>query len=111
VQRSTNLVSYTDIAARPLHWNCGAVLRFSSGKAIATNTGWENTSVSGPSTVPASIQPATSFDFDEVGAFDLASGSADCAMVAMLPPGAYTVQVSGVGNTTGIGLVEAYELP
>jgi hypothetical protein len=28
----------------------------------------------------------------------------------MLPPGAYTVQVTGVNNTTGIGLVEVYDV-
>jgi len=47
---------------------------------------------------------------DSVGAFFLNSGSADCAMIATLPPGNYTAEVSGVGNTTGIALVEIYEL-
>ena len=28
-----------------------------------------------------------------------------------LPPGAYTVTVSGVGGTTGTALVEIYEVP
>jgi hypothetical protein len=37
--------------------------------------------------------------------------SADSAMVVTLPPGEYTVQLSGVGATTGIGLVEAYDVP
>jgi len=87
------------------------ILFDSSGIAIATNTGWGNPSAIGASTVQATIQAATPFDFSSVGAFALTSGSADCAMVAVLPPGAYTVQVSGVGNTTGIGLVEAYEIP
>jgi hypothetical protein len=82
-----------------------------SGKAIATNTGWGNLPVLGNSTVQASIQQATSANFTAVDAFGLPTGSADCAMIAVLPPGAYTVQVSGVGSTTGIGLVEAYELP
>jgi hypothetical protein len=31
--------------------------------------------------------------------------------VVTLPPGAYTAQVSGVGASTGIALVEVYELP
>lgn len=31
-------------------------------------------------------------------------------MIIMLPPGAYTVQLSGVGNTTGIGIVEVYDI-
>jgi hypothetical protein len=28
-----------------------------------------------------------------------------------LPPGSYSAQVSGVGGTTGISLVEVYEVP
>ncbi len=33
----------------------------------------------------------------------------ESAIYRVLPPGAYTVIVSGVGNTTGIGLVEIYD--
>ncbi|HUR56080.1 MAG TPA: Ig-like domain-containing protein, partial [Opitutaceae bacterium] len=44
------------------------------------------------------------------GAFALANGSRDAAMIVMLPPGAYTAQLSGVGNTTGIGIVEVYDV-
>lgn len=44
------------------------------------------------------------------GAFALANGSSDAAMIVMLPPGAYTVQLSGVNNTTGIGIVEVYDI-
>lgn len=44
------------------------------------------------------------------GAFPLANGSKDAAMLLMLAPGSYTVQVTGVGNTTGIGLVEVYDV-
>jgi hypothetical protein len=49
--------------------------------------------------------------FSSVGAFPLAAQSRDAALVASLAPGAYTVQVSGVGGTTGIALVEVYEAP
>ncbi len=50
--------------------------------------------------------------FQQVGAFSLANtASGDAALVVMLPPGGYTAQLSGVGNTTGIGLIEVYELP
>jgi hypothetical protein len=31
--------------------------------------------------------------------------------VVSLSPGAYSAQVSGVGNTSGIALIEVYELP
>jgi hypothetical protein len=47
----------------------------------------------------------------QVGAFALPAGSKDAALVATLPPGAYTVQVTGVGGTTGNALVEVYEVP
>jgi hypothetical protein len=46
-----------------------------------------------------------------VSAFDLPEGSADAAMVVTLLPGAWTVQVSGVNDTTGVALVEVYVLP
>ncbi len=35
----------------------------------------------------------------------------DAAVVIELPPGAYTAAVSGKQNTTGVALVEVYELP
>ena len=83
----------------------------SSSAIIATNAGWGNGPVAGPSTVSAGLQPATSAVFSSVYAFGLASGSADCAMVVTLPPGSYTAQVSGVGSTTGVALIEVYNLP
>lgn len=46
-----------------------------------------------------------------VGAFALPPGSRDSVLLLYLMPGAYSVQLSGVGNTTGIGLVEAYDVP
>jgi len=45
------------------------------------------------------------------GAFQFAAGSKDAAMVLSLEPGAYTVQISGVGGASGIGLIEVYEIP
>ena len=44
----------------------------------------------------------------QVGAFALQANSKDAALVASLTPGAYTVQISGVTNTTGIALAEVY---
>ncbi len=44
------------------------------------------------------------------GAFALANGSKDAAMLVMLAPGAYTVQLAGVNNGTGIGIVEVYDV-
>jgi outer membrane protein assembly factor BamB len=46
-----------------------------------------------------------------VGAFELASGSQDAALMVTLPPGQYTAHVVGVNNTTGIALAEVYEVP
>ena len=34
----------------------------------------------------------------------------ESAVLLTLPPGSYTAIVQGVGGTTGVGLVEAYEL-
>jgi outer membrane protein assembly factor BamB/subtilisin family serine protease len=83
----------------------------SQPKVIATNTGWANAPVAGTSAVQAGILVATTAVMTQVGAFGLAAGSADCAMVATLPPGSYTAQLTGVNSTTGIGLIEVYEVP
>lgn len=49
--------------------------------------------------------------FAQTGAFPLDKRTRDAALVATLPPGAYTVHVSGVNNSTGVALVEIYEIP
>ena len=49
--------------------------------------------------------------FASVGAFVLPATSKDAALLVTLPPGNYSVQVSGVSNTTGVALVEVYEVP
>ena len=72
----------------------------STGATLATNTGW------GTNSNAAQIASTAA----SVGAFALASGSADCAVLVSLQPGAYTVQVSGVGNSTGVALAEIYEV-
>ena len=65
---------------------------------VATNTGWGGT-------------PALTAAFAQVGAFNLPATSADAVLMVSLEPGSYTAQVSGVGGTTGIALVEVYEVP
>ncbi|MDQ6654651.1 MAG: CAP domain-containing protein [Verrucomicrobiota bacterium] len=61
---------------------------------IATNDDW----ASGPSAA-------------ELTARNLApTQPAESAVIATLAPGGYTAIVSGVGNTTGVGLVEAYKI-
>ena len=50
--------------------------------------------------------------FARAGAFALpGANSKDAALLVTLPPGGYTAQVSGVGNTTGVALIEVYEAP
>jgi len=49
--------------------------------------------------------------FSSVGMGALATDSKDAALMMELEPGIYTAQINGVGATTGVALVEAYELP
>jgi uncharacterized protein (DUF1800 family) len=69
----------------------------SNGNLIQSNQGW------GTGNATAAIMAS-------VGAFPLAAGSADSALVATLPAGAYTAQVTGAGGTTGVALLEVYEV-
>lgn len=71
-----------------------------SGVTLRTNDDWASGDDAG---VIASAASAA-------GAFPFASGSKDSAMIVMLPPGAYTVQLSGVNNGTGVGIVEVYDV-
>ena len=66
----------------------------SAGRALGANDNWVS-SVS-------DISLATS----RVGAFALATGSKDAAVLATLPSGAYTIQVTGTNN--GTALLEVY---
>ncbi|MSU50005.1 MAG: hypothetical protein EXS37_13125 [Opitutus sp.] len=70
-----------------------------SAAKVAENDNWGGT---------ADLKTA----FASVAAFALsADGSRDSALVATLQPGNYTAQITGVNNTTGVALVEVYELP
>ena len=71
---------------------------YSGTTVIASNDNWDSTAT------PLATQTAA-------GAFQLAPGSRDAVLIVNLAPGSYTAQVSGVGNTTGVALVEIYELP
>lgn len=57
----------------------------------------------------AAIRAAAS----QVGAFPLAEGSRDAALLVELPPGPYTVSIEAAGSTSGVGevLVEVYSVP
>ena len=73
----------------------------SNGSMIASNTVWGTGS-------NAALVPVAA---TSVGAFALTAGSADSVLLVNLSPGVYTAQVSGVNSTTGIALVEVYEVP
>jgi len=47
----------------------------------------------------------------KVGAFDLLPGSKDSSLILTLPPGVYSAVVTGVGDSSGVALVEVYEVP
>lgn len=67
---------------------------------IAANDNWDTTNAA-----------AMSAAFAEAGAFPFQSGSKDSALIADLQPGtSYTIEVSGVGGTTGMALVEVYDI-
>ncbi|WP_221032059.1 immunoglobulin domain-containing protein [Actomonas aquatica] len=68
-------------------------------EVVATNDDW--------GTNAAAVAEASS----TAGAFELAAGSKDAAMVISLEPGVYTLQLTGVDGATGIGLIEVYEVP
>ena len=65
--------------------------------AVASNDNWGGT---------AELQAA----FVQANDFALPVGSKDAAVVVRLPPGGYTVQATGVGNTAGNVLVEIYDM-
>ncbi len=68
-------------------------LRNSRGELVASNDNWK------------SSQQA---DIQATGLAPAADG--DAAVIATLPPGAYTAIVRGVGGAVGVALVEAYDL-
>ncbi len=74
-----------------------AVAPLGGDLTVATNDNWGNA---------AELTAA----FTQAGAFALPAGSKDAVVVVRLPPGGYTVVVSGVANTTGTALVEIYDL-
>ena len=74
----------------------------STSTKLAENDNWAAT--------PA-LAASLSSVFSSVGAFALPLASRDAALLTTLPPGGYSVQVSGANNSTGTALVEVYEVP
>jgi sugar lactone lactonase YvrE len=72
-----------------------AVFPLGLSTAVATNDNWDGAT-------------ATTAAFARAGAFNLALGSRDAAVLCELPAGSYSVVVTGA--TTGLALVEVYDL-
>jgi hypothetical protein len=72
----------------------------SNSVAVDANDNWSSSNAT-------SIAAAAT----QVGAFPLSSGSKDAALLVTLGVGSYTAQISGVGGTAGVALVEVYEAP
>lgn len=68
---------------------------YSGANKIAENDNW---------------RPADAAAFAGVGAFPLAAGSRDAALLIDLAPGSYTAQLTNVGAGSGVALVEVYEI-
>jgi hypothetical protein len=73
------------------------VIPLNQNFTVASNDNWGGT---------AALQAA----FAQTQAFALPTDSRDAAAIVCLPPGGYTVQATGVGDTTGNVLVEVYDL-
>jgi hypothetical protein len=69
-------------------------LRNGSGALVASNDDWRDTQ---QAEIEQTGIPPTNIK--------------ESAILSTLPPGGYTAIVRGVGNTTGVGLVEVYNLP
>jgi uncharacterized protein (DUF1800 family) len=77
-----------------------AVVRSGDNVQLATNNDWSDEEA------PSLLEAA----FATGGAFPLARGSLDAALVMELPAGVYTVLVSGADGTEGPALIEIYDL-
>jgi acetyl esterase/lipase len=73
-----------------------------TGALIATNDNWQTTILGGIITGDQVSDIQTSGHAPTV--------ASESAIIANLPPGNYTAIVSGVSNTTGVALVEVYDL-
>ncbi|HRE80182.1 MAG TPA: PQQ-dependent sugar dehydrogenase [Opitutaceae bacterium] len=72
---------------------------FRNNERILSNTGWTNSSQIND--VRAAAQ--------RVGAFSLASGSADSALLVTLNPGSYTAHAEPASGSPGVALIEVYD--
>jgi hypothetical protein len=77
-------------------------LHNSTGALIASNNDWRHTIIGG-------IIMANQVR-DIMNSSRAPGDSRESAIIAELPPGNYTAIVRGVNNTTGVALVEVYDL-
>jgi hypothetical protein len=77
-------------------------LRNSTGALIASNDNWQNTIIGGIITHDQ-VQEIRNSGFRP-------GHPLESAIIADLPPGNYTAIVRGLNNSTGVGLVEVYDL-
>src|SRR5262249_54969651 len=77
-------------------------LHDATGTLIASNDNWQTTIIGGIITADqvADIQASTVAPTDP----------AESALIGVLSPAAYTAQVRGANDTTGIGLADAFDL-
>ena len=73
-----------------------------NGALIASNNNWQHTIIGGI---------ITSDQVRDIRSSGYAPGDPrESAIIADLPPGNYTAILRGVNNTTGVALVEVYDL-
>ena len=77
-----------------------AIYRQGSAAALRQNDDW---GLGGGAALAAAAAQA--------GAFALPANSRDAALLLVLEPGAYTAQISGAGASTGVALLELYDVP
>src|SRR5436190_1472194 len=70
-------------------------LRNSAGTIVSSNNDWQDNPAQAAEITAAGLAP---------------SNSLESALVATLPPGAYTALLAGLTNGTGVGLVEVYDV-
>ena len=75
-----------------------------AGATVATNDNWGTPIGNAPTAATLAAV------FTQFGAFPFATGSLDSALISAFPPGNYTAQVSGNNGTSGLALVEVYDI-
>lgn len=77
------------------------IYREGTGAPVAANDEWTQT--------PLSFRTLGTL-FDRIGAFGLDNGSKDSVLLLNLPPANYSAQLKSADTTSGVGLIEIYEI-